>query len=50
LHYKCGWAPVVGRNFQHQINRTFVSGSLVYEAGKFNPEKTGKRLHFAKIR
>jgi dihydroorotase len=50
LHYKCGWAPVVGRTFQHQINRTFVSGALVYEAGKFNPEKTGKRLHFAKIR
>ena len=37
LHYKCGWAPVVGRTFQHQINRTFVSGSLVYELGKFNP-------------
>ena len=50
LHYKCGWAPVVGRTFQHQINRTFVSGSLVYEAGKFNSGTSGKRLHFAKIR
>jgi dihydroorotase len=50
LAYKCGWAPVVGRTFKHEIKRTFVSGHLAYEAGKFNPEKSGKRLQFAKIR
>jgi dihydroorotase len=50
LYYKCGWAPVVGRSFEHQVKRTFVSGTLAYEAGKFNVAQSGKRLHFAKIR
>jgi dihydroorotase len=50
LLYKCGWAPVVGRTFQHEIKRTFVSGLLCYQDGEFMTENTGKRLQFAKIR
>lgn len=50
LFYKCGWAPVVGRSFQHEIKRTFVNGILCFQAGKFLTEKTGKRLQYAKIR
>ncbi len=50
LHYKCGWAPTVGRTFQNQIKRTFVSGTLCYEAGRFTSVQPGKRLQFAKIR
>ncbi|MBP6055512.1 MAG: dihydroorotase [Cytophagaceae bacterium] len=50
LFYKCGWAPVVGRSFHHEIKRTFVSGILCFQAGKFLTEKTGKRLQYAKIR
>ena len=50
LHYKCGWAPTVGRTFQNQIKRTFVSGTLCYESGRFMSGQPGKRLRFAKIR
>lgn len=50
LHYKCGWAPTVGRTFQNQIKRTFVSGTLCYEGEKFTSSQPGKRLRFAKIR
>lgn len=50
LLYKCGWAPVVGRTFQHEIKRTWVNGAVCYAAGKFIPEKSGRRLQFAKIR
>lgn len=50
LFYKCGWSPVVGRSFQNQIKRTFVNGLLCFQDGEFLTEKTGKRLHFTKIR
>jgi dihydroorotase len=50
LLYKCRWAPVLGRTFQHVIKRTFVNGLLCFQQGEFLTEKTGKRLQFAKIR
>lgn len=50
LYYKCGWSPVVGRTFQHAIKRTFVNGLLCFQDGEFLTAKTGRRLHFTKIR
>ena len=50
LHYKCAWSPVVGTRFQSKIKRTFVSGNLVFESGKFVSDQKGQRLQFAKIR
>lgn len=50
LLYKCAWSPVVGRRFSHQIKRTFVSGNLCFQDGKFTNGQTGKRLQFHKIR
>lgn len=50
LHYKCAWSPVVGTRFQSKIKRTFVSGNLVFECGKFVSDQKGHRLQFAKIR
>lgn len=46
IHYKCGWSPFEGRQFTGQINKTFVSGNLVYDQGKFIEGTTGKRLQF----
>jgi len=44
--YKCGWSPLEGTKFSHQIQATFVSGHLAYENGKFNEEKMGERMKF----
>jgi dihydroorotase len=46
LLYKCGWSPMEGTKFSHEIQATFVSGHLAYENGKFNEEKMGQRMTF----
>jgi dihydroorotase len=43
---KCSWSPFEGFQFPAQVTHTFVSGHLVYENGRFNEEKKGKRLQF----
>jgi dihydroorotase len=43
---KCGWSPFEGATFHAQVTHTWVSGHLAYSNGKFNEEKTGKRLEF----
>jgi dihydroorotase len=44
--YKCGWSPFEGTTFQSKISRTFVSGHLMYDQGKFNDTIKGKRITF----
>jgi dihydroorotase len=44
--YKCGWSPFEGYTFSTYIEKTFVNGHLVYNAGEFDESKTGERLHF----
>jgi dihydroorotase len=44
--YKCGWSPFEGHTFKSSIEKTFVSGHLVYDQGKFDESKFGKRLSF----
>ncbi|HEX9959150.1 MAG TPA: dihydroorotase [Fibrella sp.] len=46
--YQCGWSPLLGETFSHQITHTFVSGELVYENGRFQTEKAGQRLAFTR--
>mgnify|MGYP006279381277 CR=1 FL=1 len=46
LHYKCGWSPFDGVQFNSKITHTFVNGNLVYENGKFYEHVKGKRLIF----
>ncbi|WP_317898275.1 dihydroorotase [Aurantibacillus circumpalustris] len=46
LLYKCGWSPFEGHTFKSSISKTFVSGHLVYDEGKFDESKFGKRLSF----
>lgn len=42
--YKCGWSPLEGETFSHQVVKTFVNGSPVYDNGKFNENFRGKEL------
>lgn len=44
--YKCGWSPLEGEIFTHQVTHTFVNGNLAYENGKINEQKFGERLLF----
>lgn len=44
--YKCGWSPFEGHTFPSSVVKTFVNGHLVYNEGKFDESKFGKRLLF----
>ena len=44
--YKCGWSPLEGQVFSHQVVSTFVNGHLAYNKGQFNETVKGKRLTF----
>ena len=46
LFYKCGWSPFEGTIFSAKIDKTFVSGHLVYDNGLFDESKKGQRLSF----
>lgn len=46
LLYKCGWSPFEGSIFSASINKTFVSGHLVYDNGMFDESVKGQRLIF----
>ena len=46
LHYKCGWSPFEGVQFQSKIHSTFISGHLAYTDGKFDESFLGERLVF----
>lgn len=44
LLYKCGWSPLEGTTFHHQVVKTFVNGSLVYDNGKLDNDFRGMEL------
>ena len=46
LLYKCGWSPLEGHIFSHQIEGTWVNGQRVFEEGKVLTTDTGERLSF----
>lgn len=46
---KCAWSPFEGTTFQHRIERTFVNGHVVYNAGQINPQPHSMRLNFNRI-
>jgi dihydroorotase len=46
LLYKCGWSPLEGHTFKGAIEKTFVSGNLVYTDGRVLEGKQGMRLGF----
>lgn len=46
LYYKCGWSPLEGETFHSKVIQTLVNGHLIYDRGRFNESKKGKRLMF----
>jgi dihydroorotase len=46
IYYKCGWSPLENFTFPASIEKTFVSGNLVYSNGSFNEATKGRRLTF----
>ncbi len=46
IRYKCGWSPLEGQQFSHQVHSTIVSGQLVYHNGEVNERIRGQRLAF----
>lgn len=48
--YKCGWSPFINFQFKSKVTGTFVNGTHVFDNGKFNDSKRGKRLLFKKER
>jgi dihydroorotase len=44
--YKCGWSPLENFTFPASIEKTFVSGNLVYSNGSFDEATKGRRLTF----
>jgi len=46
IFYKCGWSPLENFTFPASIEKTFVSGNLVYHNGSFYEGTKGQRLLF----
>jgi dihydroorotase len=43
---KCGWSPFLGYKFRSSIDRTIVSGKIVYDQGNILESGNGERLLF----
>jgi len=43
---KCGWSPFEGEQMYGKVEKTWVSGHLAYNNGKFDETKKGERLLF----
>jgi len=46
LMYRCGWSPLEGKVFGHEIKATAVNGFFVYKDGQFSEPGHGERLSF----
>ena len=46
--YKCGWSPFEGITFSHQVEKTYINGSLGYDRGIIDEEIRGQRLLFSR--
>lgn len=44
--YKCGWSPLENFTFNASIEKTMVSGNLVFNNGRWDETVKGKRLEF----
>lgn len=48
LLYKCGWSPFEGHTFPAKIDKTIVSGNIVYENDIIIDKTNGKRITFVR--
>jgi dihydroorotase len=45
---KCGWSPFLGYKFRSSVEKTIVSGKIVYDQGKIVESGNGERLLFTR--
>ena len=45
---KCKWSPFEGQVFMSKVKKTWVSGHLAYDDGKFDEALKGQRLVFSR--
>jgi dihydroorotase len=45
---KCGWSPFTHQTFNSRVQKTFVSGKLVYDQGRILEAGPGMRLMFSR--
>ena len=45
IYYKCGWSPLLNKEFTGRVSSTYVNGELVYNDSTFIQGK-GRRLQF----
>ena len=46
--YHCGWSPFEGVTFKSRIEKTWVSGHLAWQDGRFDESRKGLRLSFTR--
>ena len=46
IEAKCKWSPFEGQAFTSKVKKSWVSGHLAYDDGKFDESQKGKRLNF----
>jgi dihydroorotase len=46
IHYKCGWSPLEGKEFQGAVEKTLINGVIAYDRKKGFLEKNAQRLRF----
>jgi dihydroorotase len=44
--YECSWSPFEDKTFNSMINKTFINGQLVYDAGNILTKPAGIRIDF----
>lgn len=44
--YKCGWSPLENFTFSASIEKTMVSGRMVFDNGCWDETEKGQRLQF----
>ena len=47
LWSKCGWSPFAGERFSHLVEKTMVSGNLVYDGAEIREEHRGEAVLFS---
>lgn len=45
---KCGWSPLEGTVFHHEVTHTFVNGHLAYENGAVTGQCFGERMTYSR--
>ena len=46
IQSKCKWSPMMGHQYQWQVQQTFCNGHLIYNQGVFDNDSRGEEIRF----